>query len=42
MNTLCYITCSGCGFENAIVFHESRYNGLRGFCAKCEVNWPES
>jgi len=37
-----HVPCLNCGFQNALVFLESKYNGFRGFCPDCKGNWPES
>ena len=37
-----FVECRGCDSLAAYVIFEHRYNGLRGYCPKCEGNWPES
>ena len=36
------IKCLGCDSEEAYIYFDERYHGLRGFCPICEINWPES
>ena len=36
------VTCLECDFPRAKVFSEKKYNGLRGKCPKCGIDWPES
>jgi len=36
-----HVTCTTCNIK-ASVIEEPRYNGLRGICANCGGNWPES
>lgn len=33
--------CMHCGMPAYTRWSKS-YNGLRGFCSRCDVNWPES
>lgn len=36
------IQCLICGWPEASIVHEPKYNGFRGKCQKCDNNWPES
>jgi hypothetical protein len=42
MKNLEIISCNTCEENSAQVMWDDRYNGFRGFCSKCEGNWPES
>jgi hypothetical protein len=42
MDKIHHTRCLVCGYTNAIVFAEFKYNGLRGSCPRCDGNWPES
>lgn len=33
--------CLVCGWL-AVIINEPKYSGFRGYCKKCENNWPES
>lgn len=34
--------CVSCGYEEALIILDKKYDGLRGKCPKCGSNWPES
>lgn len=34
--------CQGCGYYQALVYFEPKYNGYRGGCPSCNGNWAES
>ena len=34
--------CQGCGYYQALVYFEPKYNGYRGGCPLCNGNWAES
>ena len=36
------VLCFECGVMEAVIVKDPRYNGLRGRCAKCMGDWPES
>ena len=36
------VICLECGFIEALVVLESKYNGFRGRCDNCGGDWPES
>jgi len=37
-----YVSCLECDFPLVKVDFEQKYNGLRGICPKCGIDWPES
>ena len=36
------ISCNSCEQKSGRLLWDDRYDGYRGFCIKCEGNWPES